>query len=253
MSAHASAAAVHLEGVSAGYGATIAVNRVDLQVNAGEFLALVGPNGGGKSTVLKLVLGLLTPIEGTIRVDGQPPVRSRHRIGYLPQTEHIDLSFPVPVRDVVGMGRLRPSWRPQPLRTRDRAAIDTVLARVGMTCLAGRPIGALSAGQRQRVLLARALVDGPELLLLDEPEAGLDPDSVARLYELLASLTGRTTILMASHDVGTVGTHATRVAVVDHGVTLSAGSADGASPRLPSPSRGGPRPYAARDHFRVQP
>ncbi|MDR7303215.1 metal ABC transporter ATP-binding protein [Haloactinomyces albus] len=226
MSTAEPAAALVLEGVSVAYGTTPALRDVDLHLRAGELVALVGPNGGGKSTLLKVVAGLLSPSQGSVRIDGQPPRHRRHRIGYLPQTELFDPSFPASVCDVVAMGRLRSSWRPQWLRRSDRVAVEAALARVGMRGLARRPIGQLSGGQRQRTLLARALVADPDLLILDEPEAGLDPESTAGLYELLSSLAGQATILVASHHVDTVAAQALRILRVDQCLSASTNDAD---------------------------
>lgn len=196
-------------------GAVVAVRDVDLRVASGQFIGLSGPNGGGKSTLLKTVLGLVRPASGHVSVFGGTPVNARHRVGWLPQTAGGDLAFPVCVRDVVAMGRLRATWLPQWLRADDRRAIDEAMEQVEITDLATRPIGTLSGGQRQRTLLARALVSDPELLLLDEPTAGLDPDATHALYRLLGRLRGGRTIVMASHDVTALAERATAIFEVD--------------------------------------
>jgi zinc transport system ATP-binding protein len=210
---------VELKGVWAGYDHTPVLEDISLEVGKGQVLALVGPNGGGKSTVLRIILGLLRPSLGTVRVLGGEPREVRHRIGYLPQAAQLDPSFPVTVWDAVAMGRLRPTMWPQRLRTPDRTLIDETLREVRMLGLQHRLVGTLSGGQRQRVLLARALVTQPELLLLDEPAAGLDPEVTAELYELLASLSRQVTVVMVSHNLEAVHQYATSIGIVDRRIT----------------------------------
>lgn len=215
--------AVSLSHVSTGYNGKPVLEEVSCELPEGEFLALVGPNGGGKSTILKLILGLLDPWEGTVRVFGQPPRQVRHRIGYLPQAQQLDPLFPVTVWDVACMGRLRPSWRPQRLTHHDREAVATALERAELLDQKDRLIGSLSGGQRQRVLLARALASEPELLLLDEPGAGLDPIASAELYDFLATLAGEVTVILSSHDLVAVRRFASWVGAVDRGLVLHYG------------------------------
>lgn len=210
---------VELQGVWAGYDHTPVLEDVRLDVAKGQILGLVGPNGGGKTTVLRIILGLLQPSRGTVRVLGGDPREVRHRIGYLPQAAQLDPSFPATVWDTVAMGRLRPTWRPQRLQPRDRALIGETLDQVGMIGLENRLVGTLSGGQRQRVLLARALVTEPELLLLDEPAAGLDPEVTTELYELLTSLSGQLTVVMVSHNLEAVHQYATSIGIVDRRIT----------------------------------
>jgi zinc transport system ATP-binding protein len=217
--ASSGASVVELEGVSAGYDRTLVLEDVDLDVRRGQVLALVGPNGGGKTTVLRLILGLLPPRQGTVRVLGGEPRQVRHRIGYLPQAAQLDPSFPATVWDTVAMGRLRPTWLPQRLDRRDQDLIHESLGDVRMLGLENRLVGTLSGGQRQRVLLARALVTEPELLLLDEPAAGLDPEVTAELYELLTSLSREVTVIMISHNLEAVHQYATSIGIVDRRIT----------------------------------
>lgn len=215
-----------LRDVTAGYESAPVIRNLTMSVDQGDLLALVGPNGGGKSTLLKLFAGLLLPQEGKVEIHGLPPRRARGRIGYLPQSTPLDLDFPVTVWDLAAMGRLRATWRPQWLRSADQKAVGEALGLVDLADLAMRPLAALSTGQRQRALLARALATEPDLLLLDEPEAGIDAESVARLHELLSSLRGGVTIVVASHDVDGIASMATRGATVDHGLTPWQQSAD---------------------------
>ena len=168
-----------------------------------DLVSMIGPNGGGKTTLFRLLLGLLKPTQGTIRIFGQPPERSRTRMGYVPQAARFDPRFPISVKDVVAMGRLG-NLPAGPYRAADRRAVLEALEEADLTDLRNRAFADLSGGQRQRVLIARALASRPELLLLDEPTANLDRTAEARLYELLRRLNQRLTILMASHDVGFV-------------------------------------------------
>jgi zinc transport system ATP-binding protein len=213
----AAAPVIELRGVTFAYGRRPVVHNVDLTVSPLSFTALIGPNGGGKSTLLKLALGLLAPDRGEVRLLGDRPERTRQRVGYLPQTARPDLGFPITVRDVVGHGRLGDGHRWGPMQDRDREAILTALQETGCADLADRPLSALSGGQRQRVLIARALVTRPELLVLDEPAAGLDPKSQNDLYDLLSQLAGRLTVLVVSHHMTLVSHHVQQVVCVHDG------------------------------------
>lgn len=185
---------------------------VSFHFHSGEFIALVGPNGSGKTTLLKLILGLEEPSGGTIELLGQMPKRSRTLVGYVPQHASYDPSFPISVREVVRMGLVD-----RRLRRTDRAdeAVLKALSHVEMESLADRPYSELSGGQRRRVLVARALVGGPAMLILDEPTANMDRDSERRLYETLAMLKGDVTILIVTHDMRTVSALVDRVFCID--------------------------------------
>lgn len=211
-------------------GAGPVLEDVDLRIEARDFLGLIGPNGGGKTTLLKILLGLLAPQRGRVRVFGEPPVKVRHRIGYVPQHASIDATVPASVLDVVLMGRLaRSSWGPR-YRAID---VDAAMAALGQTAaddLAGRPIAVLSGGQRQRVLIARALAAEAELLLLDEPTTGIDVRREEEFMELLAELNQRLPIVMVSHDVSLVCEHLKRVACINRRLSWYQG--EGFSPQL---------------------
>ncbi|SFT34232.1 zinc transport system ATP-binding protein [Actinopolyspora lacussalsi subsp. righensis] len=235
--------AVTLTGVRAGYGATPVLSEVNLTLAAGEFLAVTGPNGGGKSTLLGLLVGLLRPFTGEVEIHGRSPHRARGRIGYLPQAARLDLEFPMTVRDLTAMGRIRSTWLPQRLRAADRAAVTELLRWVGLAELAARPVAALSTGQRRRVLLARALATEPDLLVLDEPEAGIDAESAERLQKLLSSLIGSMTVVVASHDIEGTASLATCGVTVDHGLTPWSGNGE----QHESVRRGGDPPSNAGD------
>ena len=159
---------------------------------------LVGPNGSGKTTILKLLLGLEQPLSGTVSLFGGSCILGRSRVGYVPQMAGGDKSFPVCVADVVKMGRLRPLSRTY--TREDKRAVEEALSQVELTDLAYRPYMALSGGERRRVLVARALAAKPALLVLDEPTANMDSQSEKRLYDTLGRLKGATTILIVTHD-----------------------------------------------------
>ncbi len=187
---------------------------VDLALERREFACVVGPNGGGKTTLLKLVLGLLKPSRGRVRVFGGTPEEARPRVGYVPQSYAYDAKFPVRVKDVVLMGRLERGHAWGPYGREDRKAAHDALEQVGMREMGERPLSALSGGQRQRMLVARAIVGDRELLLLDEPTSNLDVGMEGELYELLKELNARMTIMMVSHDVGFVSSFVTKVICV---------------------------------------
>jgi len=174
----------------------------------------VGPNGGGKTTLLKLILGELAPRFGRIRVLGGAPRDTRRRMGYVPQSLLFDPGFPVCVRDVVLMGCVD-RHRAGPYRADDRRAAGSALEQVGMAPFARRPFAELSGGERQRVLIAQALVSGPEMLLLDEPTASVDPAATSQLHELFHNLKADRTIIMVSHNLGAVTKRATHVLCVN--------------------------------------
>ena len=195
-------------------GQTI-LNRVHLRVQPLDFMAMIGPNGGGKTTLFKLMLGLLKPTSGNIRILGQPPGRLSHRIGYVPQNTHINTEFPISALDVVLMGQLQPGSRHLRHSKKDRVAAHEALNRMGMGAYCHRRIGHLSGGQRQRVFIARALVCQPEILLLDEPTAHIDTKGQTELYGLLKELNRRMTIVVVSHDSLVLSTHIKSVACVN--------------------------------------
>jgi zinc transport system ATP-binding protein len=195
------------------------LSRVYFKIFPLDLVSLIGPNGGGKTTLFRLLLGLIKPGRGTIRIFGQAPERVRTRIGYVPQYARFDPRFPISVGGVVAMGRLG-NLSTGPYRAADHEAALKALEEVGLADLGSRPFADLSGGQRQRVLIARALASGPELLLLDEPTANVDRTAEARLYELLRELNRRLTILMASHDVGFVTKFVKQCLCVNRNVIL---------------------------------
>ncbi len=198
---------IHVDGLWAGYGQEPVLEAVELHVYALDFIGIIGPNGGGKTTLIKVLLGLLAPTRGRVTVMGEPVASGRRHIGYVPQVVEFDHDFPISVWDVARMGRLGK----RPLLRRYTSADDDLVAdalrRVDMLDLRRRPIGELSGGQRQRVYIARALAGRPEILLLDEPTSSVDPRVSTSIYELLRELNERVTIVLVSHDMGAVSSY----------------------------------------------
>jgi manganese transport system ATP-binding protein len=199
------APALVLDGVTAGYGRTVALEEVRIRVPRGKLTALVGPNGAGKSTLFRVLLGLLRPTAGRVLVDGRDLRAARLAFGYMPQSSQVDLGFPASVRDVVAMGRYARAGVGRRLDAGDWRVVDRSLGQVGLANLADEPIGALSGGQRQRALLARALAQEGSVLLLDEPISSVDVGSQQAILEVLARVAAEgTTVLVATHDLNVV-------------------------------------------------
>lgn len=207
--------ALELRDVSLALRGTPILEDVSLTVAPRDYLAILGPNGSGKTTLLKVVLGILKPDRGSVRVFGSRPSEARGRIGYVPQRFDFDRDFPIRVRDVVLMGRLatRGGWRP--FTAEDRGAARAMLERVEMESYAQAPIGTLSGGQLQRVLIARALAQHPDLLLLDEPTASLDERIEHSVWDLLEELSHEMTVILVSHDIGAISRYVRSVACLN--------------------------------------
>lgn len=206
------------EGLSFAYERALVVDDVGFELAAGEFVALVGPNGSGKSTLLRLLLGLLSPRSGTVRLFGDIPgeFRDRGRLGYVPQRTRLAPELPATVREIVAGGRLaRGAWWRRP-DDADRDAVTHALGAVALTASADRLITELSGGQQQRALIARALVADPELLILDEPVAGVDAEAQRLFRDSLVHLVREhaTTVLLVSHELGAVAADLDRVIVL---------------------------------------
>ena len=208
-------AVVELKDIWVSYGEVPALENVSLSVFEHDFLGIIGPNGGGKSTVLKVILGLVKPQHGSVSVLGRPPEQARSHIGYVSQRYLFDRDFPASVWDVVLMGRYSRAGILRRYDDRDRAEAGRVLAKVGMLEHRGKQIGRLSGGQQQRVFVARALVAEPELLLLDEPTASIDSTMQTEFYELLEGLKNSLTIVMVSHDIGAISVHVDKIACLN--------------------------------------
>lgn len=194
------------------------LQAVNMALYRKGFLALIGPNGGGKTTLLRLMLGLLEPKRGSVRIFGEEPKQVAHRVGYVPQNVHINKKFPVTVLDVVLMGRLRPGAGWSRHSAADRKAAEQALEKTGMLDIRHRRVGELSGGQLQRVFIARALVSSPELLFLDEPTASLDTDGETEFYTLLKEINRAVAIVLVTHDMLVISSHVKSVACVNQRV-----------------------------------
>ena len=213
-------AIVEIKDLVFGYtGDTPVLENVSLSIAPGQSGCIVGPNGGGKSTLLKLMLGLLQPDKGSIRIFGKSPVEARAWIGYMPQYHQLDASFPASVLEVALMGRVTPHTFFGYSR-KDKAAAMAALDILGITDLADRSFAGLSGGQRQRVLIARALAGEPKLLLLDEPTANIDPGAEEQFYATLDELRKIMTVITVSHDLGFVNRETDLVICVNRTVNI---------------------------------
>jgi ABC-type Mn2+/Zn2+ transport system ATPase subunit len=224
--APATTIAVRVSRVSAGYDHRAALEDVDLELAAGSLVAVFGPNGGGKTTLLKLIAGLLRPWTGAVLVLGQPAGEAAKRVAYVPQAEQVDWSFPVSVWDVAMMGRYPRlgAWR-RP-GSEDAAVVSGALARVGMLDRRGSQIGALSGGQRRRAFLARAIAAEPDLYLLDEPVTGVDVTTQEDLMTLLQEETTRgRTVIATTHDLAAAAEHFSTVVAINRRV-IAVGPSD---------------------------
>lgn len=211
---------IALDNVSFSYNAKLVLENVNLTVADKEFVWVVGPNGGGKTTLVKLILGLLQPKSGTIRVFGQSPAAARRRIGYMPQHAQLDPRFPVTSREVVLMGRLNKGMAPGMYSANDKEIVHKVLELVGMESTADIPLKDLSGGQQRRLLIARALACEPDMLLLDEPTANLDRIAERDLFKILKKLNQQLTVMMISHDPAFVSDYVEQVVCVNRTVAI---------------------------------
>lgn len=201
--------------VYAGYEQENILENINLEVFDGDFIGLIGPNGGGKSTLLKVILGLILPQRGHVSILGMDVQHGRRFIGYVPQFVESDRAFPISVWDTVRMGLLS-GWRLfARLSAQESEKIETALAQVGMLDLRQQAMGELSGGQRQRVFIARALVSDPKILLLDEPTASVDPNVTKDIYELLIHLNQTMAVLLISHDMMAISAYTKTIACLN--------------------------------------
>jgi len=213
--------AVDVQDLSVAYESQVVLDRITWQVESGSMAAVIGPNGGGKSTLLKSLLSLVPPISGSVQIFGQDPKTARTQVAYLPQREEVDWSFPISCLEVVLQGRLvHRKWWQHPNR-QDRDLAMESLRTVGMDRFAVRPIGSLSGGQIQRVFIARALAQAAKLIILDEPGAGLDASAQHQLLDLFLELQklGHT-IVISTHDLNCLAAGFDTVLGLDRQVVL---------------------------------
>jgi zinc transport system ATP-binding protein len=206
---------VSLEDVWVYYDGISILEGVSLSVDRGDFLGIIGPNGGGKTTLLKVILGLITPSRGKVYVLNRSPRSSRHFIGYVPQYNLFDRDFPVNVCDTVLMGCNGSRGLIKRYSKEDKERTQEALETVGMLSYQNQQLGKLSGGEQQRVFIARALVGRPKLLLLDEPTANIDSAMQTDFYELLESLKQDVTIIMVSHDISAVSIYVDKIACLN--------------------------------------
>jgi zinc transport system ATP-binding protein len=211
---------IQVENVSFDFNGVKVLRDISFSIDVGDFLALIGPNGSGKTTLIRIILGILKPHSGHVLLMGKEIHRFTdwQRIGYVPQkATHRDPYFPASVREIVAMGLLSQKSFPRLVTARDAAAIDRALESVDMLALKSRRIGELSGGQQQRVFIARAIVNGPDVLFLDEPTAGVDAETQTRFYEMLADLNQKQglTIVLVTHDFSIITKHVNKVACLN--------------------------------------
>lgn len=213
-------AVVEVKGVDFSYDGHKVLEQINLTIQDGDFLGIMGPNGGGKTTLLKLILGLLHPQKGHIRVFGADPKHKASRIGYVPQYLSFDPKFPITALDAVLLGLLKPATKGIRFSKTDRAEALQALEATGIQDIHHQRFGDLSGGQKQRVLISRALVSNPEILLLDEPTASIDSSAQESIYSLLQELNANTTIVLVSHDLGVVTSCVEKVACVNRNLIV---------------------------------
>jgi len=216
--------AIEVEEVCFSYEKAEVLKDVSFRLKQGEFLGIIGPNGGGKTTLVRLLLGLLHPDRGKIRILGEAPNAASRRVGYVPQSMDLSRSFPISVMDVAFMGRLARARIGKRYSREDEGKVRQVLEKVGMWEHRHKLIGKLSGGQKQRVFIARALATDPEILFLDEPTASVDPEFQVNLYDILEELNKQVTIVVITHDIGVVSSYMKSIACVNKHFIFHEGS-----------------------------
>ena len=206
---------IFVDDVSFHFDGPMILDHVTLSVKKGEFLGIVGPNGGGKSTLLKLILGLLKPYSGRVTVLDKPPHKGRAAIGYVPQYADFERNFPITVQDTVLLGRMGKSRALFGFNAHDYQLTQSALQETEIAGMKDRLLNTLSGGQFQRVLIARALVSEPEILILDEPTSNIDTRMEEDIFDLLKKLNERVTIVVVSHDIGFISEYVTMVACLN--------------------------------------
>ncbi|MGD8781243.1 MAG: metal ABC transporter ATP-binding protein [Ignavibacteria bacterium] len=210
---------IKIENLSFSYGKEEILQNINFIVEERDYIGMIGPNGGGKTTLLKLIVGLLKPGTGKITINNGP-VFNKNLIGYIPQFGSMEENFPIKVRDTVAMGICgAKSYLPW-FNKNDQIKIEKAMDHVSINNLAGVSFNELSGGQKQRVLIARALVSDPQILLLDEPTSSVDNSSEMDIYELLKNLNRDKTIILASHDLGFISSYVNKVACINKNLVV---------------------------------
>ncbi len=204
---------IKIENLSVGYDKEPVLHDVNLEIHEKDFLGIIGPNGGGKTTLLKAILGLLKPMKGKI-IFREDINRRKKPIGYLPQVKHIDRNFPITVYEVVRSGSIMKNTK-QVTSTQIKQKVELLLTEMGISGIRNKAIGDLSGGQMQRVFLCRALLSDPKILILDEPDTFVDNRFEGELYEKLKELNKEMAILLVSHDVGTISSYVKTIACLN--------------------------------------
>jgi zinc transport system ATP-binding protein len=223
--------AIKAEGLTLRYNSIEVISEVSFSVQAGDYVGLVGPNGSGKSTLIKAILGLVTPTAGSVRLLGSfsSEMKGREKIGYLPQKmSFFNPNFPATVKETVSLGMVTEGRFLKRLSRRDEEMIDRALELLNISDLQRKMIGDLSGGQQQRVFIARALVNEPEVLLLDEPTTALDPETRDGFFELINCLNRerKVTVMLVTHDLGTIGQFARKLMYLDKKIIFFGGFDD---------------------------
>lgn len=210
---------IELDNVVVGYDQHVIIPEVNLLVNRGDFIAITGPNGGGKTSLLRVILGLIKPEHGTVRFYDEGRIIEKLNIGYLPQKNAIDHRFPITVEEVVGSGLLKNRfvWNNK-LTDEENCRVDDILELVGMAQYRNSSIGNLSGGQLQRVLFGRSIIANPSVLVLDEPLSYVDKTFESQFYNIVEDLAKKTTVILVSHEMARIMQMANRHIIVDHGI-----------------------------------
>jgi zinc transport system ATP-binding protein len=206
---------IKLEHISYDYGDHRVLEDINLTVQDDDFLGIIGPNGGGKSTLLKIILGLLTPTEGSIYLFNKSPREGRKNVGYVPQYTLVDRNFPINVEQVVLSGRIRHTDFLRRYSENDRKIAEKSMDIMGIKELRDNQIGKLSGGQLQRTLIARALATEPKLLLLDEPTSNIDVQAETDFYDFLHELSEKMAIILVTHDTGAISSHVKTIGCIN--------------------------------------
>ncbi len=211
---------IEIQNLTAGYGHSVVLEDVTMNLEHNDFLAIIGPNGGGKTTLLKAILGIIPPKSGSIKIFGKSVEEGLKHIGYVPQKGNFDNRFPITVYDVVLMGtRGGKGYRPRYSAEQRQKAVEA-MEKVGIADFASTTLSELSGGQLQRALLARAMAGEPDILLLDEPTASLDPQMKDCIYDSLKRVNDQVSILIVTHDIGVVSSQVKRIACLNRKVIV---------------------------------